>query len=246
MNFWRRWKLALARAVGLDLTHCQVHYARFLDEQVPEGVTWLELGCGRQVIPEYAMPLQEQRRITSRASLLIGVDVDEAMRQHRLLSARAYALGGRLPFRGATFHLVTCNMVVEHFPNPEPVLADIYRVLKPGGRFIFHTPNYLYYLIFISSLTPERLKSWLVWQLERRKEEERFTTFYRMNTETTVSKIALAAGFEVEQLLHRGSNGTFERLWFIGWLECLILRALEIINDGAYRSNLIVMLRKPK
>ena len=245
MNFWIRGRMALARAIGLDLAHGQEHYARFLDGQVREGVRWLELGCGGQVIPDWAMPLAEQRAMVNRASSLVGVDVDEAMLRHPLLAARAYAVGEYLPFGDETFHLVTSNMVVEHFPDPGAVAAEIRRVLNPGGRFIFHTPHFLYYLIFLAHLTPGPLKLWLARHLEDRTEADCFQTFYRMNTEAAIRRIAGSAGLEVEQVLHRGSCGSFGGLWFLGWLECFVLRALELARGGAYRSNLIVVLRKP-
>jgi len=57
---------------------------------------------------------------------------------YRLL-VRAY--GDRLPFGGASFATVVSNSVLEHIPDVEPVLAEIARVLRPGGRLIFCAPS---------------------------------------------------------------------------------------------------------
>ena len=244
MTFRRRVKLAIAKAIGLDPTHSQAHYARFLSDHARDGVRWLELGCGRHILPPHGMPMEEQRKMAARASFLAGIDTDQAIRDHELLAARVYGLGGQLPFREESFDLVTCNMVVEHFPDPERILPDIRRVLKPGGRFLFHTPNFRYYLIYIASLSPEFLKSWLVRLLEQRHEQDRFQTFYRMNTVRDIERLARESGFEVEKMVVCGSNGSFERVWLLGWLECFVLRALDGIRGGAHRPNLIAALRR--
>lgn len=48
----------------------------------------------------------------------------------------------RFPFPDASFDLVTCCEVIEHLTqNPVHALAEIHRVLKPGGWFVLSTPN---------------------------------------------------------------------------------------------------------
>ncbi|MDI3327916.1 MAG: methyltransferase domain-containing protein [Alicyclobacillaceae bacterium] len=41
-----------------------------------------------------------------------------------------------LPFDDAVFHLATCRIAAHHFPNVKQFLAEAYRVLKPGGKFL--------------------------------------------------------------------------------------------------------------
>ena len=45
----------------------------------------------------------------------------------------------RLPFADASFDAVTCGFVLEHLPDPRPGLAEISRVLTPGGRLLLLT-----------------------------------------------------------------------------------------------------------
>lgn len=45
----------------------------------------------------------------------------------------------RLPFANESFDCVTCGYVLEHLPDPEPGLAEIARVLQPGGRLFLLT-----------------------------------------------------------------------------------------------------------
>lgn len=42
----------------------------------------------------------------------------------------------KLPFKSASFDLVICTEVLEHVVNPENVVSEIGRVLKPGGEAV--------------------------------------------------------------------------------------------------------------
>jgi len=42
----------------------------------------------------------------------------------------------RLPFADGSFDCVTCGYVLEHLADPEPGLAEMARVLEPGGRLL--------------------------------------------------------------------------------------------------------------
>lgn len=77
------------------------------------------------------------------------------------LAADAY----RLPFPDATFDAVCALDFLEHVTAPHRVIAEAARVLRPGGRFFFHTfnRNPLAWLIIIKGVewfvrnTPERM-----------------------------------------------------------------------------------------
>ncbi len=45
-----------------------------------------------------------------------------------------------LPFAGQSFDIVICAELLEHVPNPAPVLAQAWHVLKPGGRLLISVP----------------------------------------------------------------------------------------------------------
>lgn len=47
----------------------------------------------------------------------------------------------RLPFPDATFDFVSCFEMIEHITDHETLLAEVHRVLAPGGRFVVSTPN---------------------------------------------------------------------------------------------------------
>ena len=45
-----------------------------------------------------------------------------------------------LPFQDKSFDIVVCCEVIEHVQNPEKLIGEAHRVLKPSGKFILTTP----------------------------------------------------------------------------------------------------------
>jgi SAM-dependent methyltransferase len=52
--------------------------------------------------------------------------------------------GRRLPFSAASFDLCFCDWVIEHVQAPAHLLAEVHRVLVPGGMAYFSTNNRLW------------------------------------------------------------------------------------------------------
>jgi SAM-dependent methyltransferase len=160
------------------------------------------------------------------------------------LRERVLGLGGALPFVDGSFDLVTANMVVEHVRDPRSFLADVHRVLRPGGAFLLHTPNRSYYLVWLAARIPEAAKRGLIYLLDTRREKDVFPTFYRMNTPARIQRLAEECGFHVERLSVQGSSGSFGRLGPLGWLECVILKLNCAVSGGRFQSNLLAILRR--
>jgi ubiquinone/menaquinone biosynthesis C-methylase UbiE len=51
--------------------------------------------------------------------------------------------GEQLPFENGSMDVVISLQVLEHVQDPQAVLAEVYRVLKPGGHFFVACENYL-------------------------------------------------------------------------------------------------------
>ena len=51
------------------------------------------------------------------------------------------AVGDNIPASENTFPAAMSNSVLEHIPNVQTVLDDVYRCLRPGGKFYFAVPN---------------------------------------------------------------------------------------------------------
>ena len=244
MSSWRSLQERLARAIGLQLKHSQTRYYDALQRNVQPGRRWLDVGCGRQIVPDFAATLEEQRALASRMQMLVGMDVDSAIHDHPLLQERVMGWGDALPFADGSFDLITANMVMEHVKDPTRILNEVRRVLRPGGRFLFHTPNYKFYLIFIASLIPDAIKRKVIWLLERRAEEDVFPTHYRMNTSSRVRRLAAQGGFDVKEIEVGGSIGVFAALGPLGVLEIFVLRALSSRMLRDFNVTLIAVLVK--
>jgi SAM-dependent methyltransferase len=102
----------------------------------------LDLGCGTG---------RHTRTLIEAGATVLAVDLTPAM----LLRARSkldgpgvgwlrLALPGPLPFADATFALVVLGLVVEHVADLDATLAEVARVLQPGGRCL------------VSALHPDR------------------------------------------------------------------------------------------
>ncbi len=50
------------------------------------------------------------------------------------------ARGERLPFREGVFDAVVCSEVVEHVANPDLMIQEIHRTLRPGGCLLLSSP----------------------------------------------------------------------------------------------------------
>lgn len=63
-----------------------------------------------------------------------AVDIDPAMVERCGVPAVARASALDLPLASGTFDVVTANFLVNHLPDPRRGVAEIARVLRPGGR----------------------------------------------------------------------------------------------------------------
>src|SRR3989441_46580 len=123
-----------------DVEFHQNRYARELHPAVFPGCRWLDIGAGARLHGGWLRPCQEE--LGARAGFLCGCDlVAEHLAAHPHLDGRVVAHGTGLPFPDNCFDVVTANMVLEHLAEPGRVLAEVARVLRPGGRFVFVTPT---------------------------------------------------------------------------------------------------------
>ena len=235
------WKLQARIAPGL--IDSQQDYESVLDRCASGDLRWLDVGCGHHLLPTWRF--EAEQKLAARAQLLVGVDADQlSLSKHRTIRHRVRGNIGRLPFADATFNLVTANMVFEHLDDPDAQLGEIARVLAPGGRLIFHTPNKYGYATVLAKAIPESLKSRLVYLLHRRKEEDVFPAFYKINSAADISRLAQSAGFAIEQIEASNSSAQFIVIPPLAVLELLWLRFLMTGAGKALRPNLIAILQK--
>jgi len=96
----------------------------------------LDIGCGDGHFAD----------VTFDRSVDIGLDpgiqpLKEALQRGSYFSL-VQADGGFMPFPDGYFNSAFSNSVLEHIPGIEAVLEETWRVLKPGGIFVFSVPNH--------------------------------------------------------------------------------------------------------
>ena len=135
----------------------------------PRGMSALDVGCGGGLLAE------EFARL---GCAVTGIDPSAPS----LATARAHAarsglhieyragVGEALPCDAASFDIVYCCDVLEHVNDVDGVIAEIARVLKPGGVFLYDTINrtFLSRLVMLglaqqwsyTSFVPPNLHDW--------------------------------------------------------------------------------------
>lgn len=215
------------------LRYSQQLYEEVLFDRVRGKDSWLDIGCGRGLLPNWRG--EQEKELIRQTHRLVGLDYDLASLDV-----------SRLPFRDGCFDLVTANMVFEHLKEPEIQLKEVFRVLKPGGELVFHTPNAHGYGPLLAKVLPESLKDHVVWWLQRRKSEDVFPTFYRINTRTEIQRLASLAGFEVVSLKMILSTPLFTMVPPLLIVELFWLKVLMAKRGRPLRNNIIAILKKPK
>jgi SAM-dependent methyltransferase len=120
---WQRW--------------CFDHYA------LPANARVLEIGCGPahlwttnidRLPPGWRITLSDlSRGMLDQASLNLGIAAQPAQFEFEVADAQ------QLPFETDTFDGVIANHMLYHVPDRSAALAEMQRVLKPGGRLYLAT-----------------------------------------------------------------------------------------------------------
>ena len=94
----------------------------------------LDYGCNRGVMLE---------RVTARTRECWGVDVDAEVLPSNLPGVRVKAVepGKPLPFEDESFDTILILEVIEHVSDERRTLAELARILAPGGRLLLTTPH---------------------------------------------------------------------------------------------------------
>ncbi len=180
----------------------------------------LDLGCGRgglvEQLVEGGFPARQ----------VAGVDPDWlSLREHRLEIATAQGYSQHLPFAAGSFDLIYSSWLLEHLTHPALDISEIRRVLRPGGAFVFLTPNRGHPLSALNRLLGRsgRLQGRLVSRFYGRAAEDAFPTYYRANSAAALRRLAQQSDMELSLLecildpSYLALNATAFR--FMSWFE---------------------------
>jgi SAM-dependent methyltransferase len=205
-------------------------------ERAPAGARVLHLGAGRDA-------LEVGARLPGRS--LVAVDCDEWGLALNPASEKVLASGESLPFPDSTVDLILCEHVFEHLEAPKAVLAECFRVLKPGGAMLFLTPNRWSYVAVAAALTPYRFHVWYKSLMIGTAQVDTFATFYRINTRRAIEAIADDTGLRLREFRTFVGWPTYlERGEWLHRAGALLHWALERLPSSLHIS-LVGVLEKP-
>jgi SAM-dependent methyltransferase len=133
----------------------------------------LDLGCGDGKLTRIVSDLVGGLR-------LVGLDVDPqetALAQEARFYERIHTSSAdRIPEADGAFDYVLSISVMEHIARLEPVLIEVARVLKPGGRLVTSVPSIGFHDCLRGPLLPGRSRQAYLDALDRRLAHVRYWT----------------------------------------------------------------------
>jgi len=116
------------------------------------GLRVLDLGCRTGALTQYYASGND---VTG-----VDVDSDALERAQERLGIETHWVDAEdaLPFEDGSFDVVVMGEVLEHLADPVAAVANVRRVLRPGGRFVGSVPNAFRLknrLRFLRGLPPE-------------------------------------------------------------------------------------------
>jgi ubiquinone/menaquinone biosynthesis C-methylase UbiE len=223
-GYFRTWDTArphpLARVYAKELSLA-------LDRLEPKGKRVLDLGCGPG---RFAIAFA-----SSGARSVAAVDISPAvLAQTRRRAEEAHVVdrlallaaeAEELPYRDAAFDATSCMQTFVHFPRPEKSAREMFRVCRPGGRFVatatnqnrawvWRYPSVATAEVLLEGFPPEL--RWAVLRLASSGSVSRalrldmgFSAPHRGFTMPAFSQLFTAAGFYVEEEIDIGHPAVF-------------------------------------
>ena len=231
-----------------DLVWNQEIYGAWLRRYVSKNVKWLDAGSGWRILGEDLDKIEDE--LVATAGKVVGTDLTlDSLAKHRNIQQRVCASLEALPFAGGSFDLVTCNMVVEHLPDPLTSLQELTRILSPNGLLVIHTPNTWSYLVFlnrtVAKLLPRSLVLRVIRASENRGESDVFPTFYRANSMKELRQLGREVGLaEVSSRVLTAPQPVCRFFAPVAFVELLLMRATMARPFRRFGATLLVAFKK--
>ncbi len=209
---------------------------RILAYLQPESVV-LDLGAGAGIV--------SQMNFRGVPAQMCGVDLDPRVVGNPMLDEGRVASATGIPYEDNRFDVVFSDNVLEHLEEPLQVFREVNRVLKPGGVFLFKTPNKYHYMPVIARLTPHVFHQYIN-RLRGRAEVDTFPTRYRANSRDDVIQLATAAAMLVEQIELIEGRPEYMRMTWPSYLAGMAYERMVNASElfAMFRILLVGILRK--
>jgi SAM-dependent methyltransferase len=215
-------------------------FREILKKKMMPNFTCLDYGAGRGNVA--------QMNFKGAVKIIAGIDPDKEVFENPYLDeAKLLDINTNLiPYGNNTFDMIFSNCVMEHVQQPGDVFKEISRVLKPGGLFLFKTPNKWHYMPLIAQMTPTWFHKYYN-RLRGRKSIDTFPTTYKCNSKLLVKKHVKDSGLEVKSILLIEGRPEYLRLsalaYFVGYIYERIVNSMDFLSTC--RCVMIVELNKP-
>ena len=209
--------------------HATARFQRWITARLTSDSRVLDLGCGRGGVVE---------RLGT-VGRWCGCDPDRcSLEEHRTVGLpRSQVLSERLPFADAAFDFVIASWVLEHLGEPGRTFGEVARVLRPGGRFFFLTPNRCHPIPRVSAWLARlrTMQAPLVTAIYRRAAADTFPVHYRANTFEALERLAVQTELRLVQLEWVDDPSYF------AWTEGIFALAvcLEALLPATWRVHLV-------
>jgi 2-polyprenyl-3-methyl-5-hydroxy-6-metoxy-1,4-benzoquinol methylase len=210
-----------------------------------EHTTWLDIGCGTGEIAAHIAP-----HVHSITAIDSGAWPQwlNFQKEHNNLNFLHESIDA-LSCKQDSTDIIICNQVYEHVNNPQQLIAEIYRILKPGGHCYFAGPNLLFPIephIFWPCIhwLPRRLAIKLLRQCGSTAILDAYSTHYWTLTRwLNRFEITNAIPFIVKNpdAYYPSSWVKLKWIWrLLAYLPATMIRAMTWLSPG-----FIFILRKP-
>jgi SAM-dependent methyltransferase len=206
-------------------------FYRWLREQTAPAHRVLNLGAG----PTPDLPV---RSLRGEVAEVIGADVDPVVFENSAVDRAILIKDGQMALSTASIDLAYSDYVLEHVERPKEFLAEVLRVLKPGGSFLFRTPNIVHYVGLISLLTPHSVHKLIANPVRGlcKDAHDPWPTFYRMNSRPKLRRLAREAGFTGVELRMIEANPSYLEFHPVPFL--LGVAYERVVNSHPWLSGL--------
>lgn len=172
-------------------------YKSIVKREISKDTVILEAGCG------FSNMYKEEYKI---AKHVIGVDIDpKYLEMNDTIKEKIVSDLSHMPkVKTASVDLIISSWVLEHLKEPQKVFNEFFRVLKPGGKVVFITPNGFNYILLLNRIIPKWLRNKIARMLTKDLTVDPMPAFYRANSVGKIAKLSKNSGLKLNTIILNG------------------------------------------